>query len=66
MHDMARIVITTFGSTGDLNPFVALGLALRSNGHDVLFAVEANFEQQVSRQPFSHVHGSGCLLRACA
>jgi hypothetical protein len=38
MHDMARIVITTFGSTGDLNPFIALGLALRSNGHDVLFA----------------------------
>jgi rhamnosyltransferase subunit B len=48
MHDMARIVITTFGSTGDLNPFVALGLALRSSGHDVLFAVEANFQQQVS------------------
>jgi len=45
---MACIVITTFGSTGDLNPFVALGLALRSSGHDVLFAVEANFEQQVS------------------
>jgi hypothetical protein len=45
---MARIVITTFGSTGDLNPFIALGLALRSNGHDVLFAVEANFQQQVS------------------
>ena len=45
---MARIVITTFGSTGDLNPFVALGFALRSSGHDVLFAVEANFEQQVS------------------
>ena len=27
---MARIVVTTFGSTGDLNPFIALGLALRS------------------------------------
>ena len=48
MHDMARIVITTFGSTGDLNPFIALGLALRSSGHDVLFAVEANFQPQVS------------------
>jgi UDP:flavonoid glycosyltransferase YjiC (YdhE family) len=45
---MVRIVVTTFGSTGDLNPFIALGLALRSNGHDVLFAVEANFQQQVS------------------
>ncbi len=45
---MARIVVTTFGSIGDLNPFVALGLALRSNGHDVLFAVEANFQQPVN------------------
>jgi rhamnosyltransferase subunit B len=45
---MARIVITTFGSTGDLNPFIALGLALRSRGHDVLFAVEANLEPQLN------------------
>src|SRR5579863_2525565 len=52
MHDMAHIVITTFGSTGDLNPFVALGIALRSNGHDVIFAVEANFEQQVGSLGF--------------
>jgi UDP:flavonoid glycosyltransferase YjiC (YdhE family) len=52
MHDMARIGITTFGSTGDLNPFIALGLALRSNGHDVLFAVEANFEQRLSSLGF--------------
>ena len=45
---MARIVVTTFGSTGDLNPFIALGLALRSHGHDVLFAVEANFQAQLT------------------
>lgn len=42
---MARIVITTFGSSGDLNPFIALALALRSSGHEVHFAVEANFQQ---------------------
>lgn len=45
---MARIVVTTFGSTGDLNPFIALGFALRSRGHDVIFAVEANFQKQLS------------------
>jgi UDP:flavonoid glycosyltransferase YjiC (YdhE family) len=45
---MARIVVTTFGSTGDLNPFIELGFALRSRGHDVLFAVEANFQQQLN------------------
>src|SRR5260370_21627404 len=42
---MGRIVVTTFGSTGDLKPFIALGIALRSRGHEVLFAVEANFQQ---------------------
>jgi len=42
---MARIVITTFGSSGDLNPFIALALVLRSHGHEVHFAVEANFQQ---------------------
>ena len=46
--DIARIVVTTFGSTGDLNPFIALGLALRSRGHDVIFAVEANFQPQLT------------------
>src|SRR5215467_2662842 len=45
---MARMVMTTFGSTGDLNPFIAHGLALRSRGHDVLFAVEGNLEPQLS------------------
>jgi len=37
---MARIVLTTFGSMGDLNPFIALGIALRSHGHEVLFAAK--------------------------
>jgi UDP:flavonoid glycosyltransferase YjiC (YdhE family) len=45
---MACTIVTTFGSTGDLNPFVALALALRSNGHGVMFAVEANCQQQGS------------------
>ncbi len=40
MSCMARIVISTVGSAGDLNPFLALGLGLRERGHDVLFAVE--------------------------
>jgi len=37
---MARIVLTTYGSSGDLNPIVALGLGLRARGHTVLIAVE--------------------------
>jgi len=37
---MARIVLTTYGSSGDLNPIVALGLGLQARGHAVLLAVE--------------------------
>lgn len=44
---MARIVLTTFGSAGDLNPMLALGLGLRDRGHEVIFACEANFRPAV-------------------
>jgi rhamnosyltransferase subunit B len=49
---MARIVLTTFGSGGDLNPFIALGLGLRARGHDILFAVEDGFRRTVERAGF--------------
>ena len=34
-----RIVITSFGSLGDLNPYVGLGRALKARGHDVILAM---------------------------
>ena len=37
---MARIVITAFGSRGDVNPFVALGKRLKARGHRVTFVLE--------------------------
>ncbi len=37
---MTRIVLTTYGSSGDLNPIVALGVGLQARGHAVLIAVE--------------------------
>jgi rhamnosyltransferase subunit B len=49
---MARIVITTFGSSGDLNPFLALALGLRASGHDVVFAVEEGFRASVESAGF--------------
>jgi len=33
---MARIVLSSFGSLGDLHPFLALGIELRERGHDVV------------------------------
>src|SRR6185437_13164467 len=47
MIGMARIVISTVGSAGDLNPFLALGLGLRERGHDVLFAVEERMSHAI-------------------
>ncbi|HEV8192777.1 MAG TPA: glycosyltransferase [Ktedonobacterales bacterium] len=49
---MARIVISTVGSSGDLNPFLALGLGLRERGHDVLFAVEERMSLAIREAGF--------------
>ncbi|MFN7914796.1 MAG: glycosyltransferase [Vicinamibacterales bacterium] len=35
---MARVVLTCWGSHGDIDPFLGLGLALRARGHDVTVA----------------------------
>ncbi|MEO5868055.1 MAG: glycosyltransferase [Sphingomonas sp.] len=36
---MARIVLTTIGSLGDLHPFIAIALALKARGHQPVLAV---------------------------
>ena len=36
---MARILLHTLGSAGDLNPFLALAFELRERGHSIRFAV---------------------------
>jgi UDP:flavonoid glycosyltransferase YjiC (YdhE family) len=56
---MARIVITTIGSSGDLNPFIALGLGLRARGHEVIFAVEERMRPPLEDLGFQIAHLSG-------
>lgn len=56
---MPRIVITSYGSTGDLNPFLAIGVALRDRGHAVTFAVEERFAPAVAALRFPVHHLSG-------
>ena len=63
---MARIVLSTFGSTGDLNPFIALGLALRERKHEVIFAVQDLFAPVVRSQGFALRHLSGNVVAALA
>jgi rhamnosyltransferase subunit B len=42
-----RILLATIGSSGDVNPVVGLGRALRSRGHAVTIATNAFFEAEV-------------------
>jgi rhamnosyltransferase subunit B len=44
-----RIVITSWGSYGDLYPYIGLGQALRARGHDVVLAVPAFYRDLVER-----------------
>lgn len=50
---MARILLTTHGSSGDLNPFLALGYGLRARGHDVRFAVPDRLAVTVTAEGFA-------------
>ena len=42
-----RIVLTTFGSYGDLHPYVAVGLALKELGHNVVLATSDVYREKV-------------------
>jgi UDP:flavonoid glycosyltransferase YjiC (YdhE family) len=44
-----RIVLATVGSLGDLHPFIAVGLALRAHGADVVIATVAEYRAKVER-----------------
>lgn len=50
---MARIVITTLGSSGDLHPYIALALGLRARGHEIHFATEATHEARLAALGFT-------------
>lgn len=49
---MARIVISSVGSLGDLHPFIALARGLRARGHTVTFAVERGFMERLATEGF--------------
>lgn len=44
---MKKIVLHTFGSLGDLNPFLAMGLELQRRGHDVIIATSDIYKENV-------------------
>jgi UDP:flavonoid glycosyltransferase YjiC (YdhE family) len=48
-----RVVITTFGSLGDLNPYLGLALGLKARGHDPVIATAEFY------RPFVEAEGVG-------
>lgn len=42
-----RIVLTTYGSLGDLHPYLALALGLQARGHDPVVATSAVYRERV-------------------
>ncbi len=44
---MSRFLLTTFGSLGDLHPYIAVGLGLRDRGHQVAIATSEGYRAKV-------------------
>ncbi|HAN31602.1 MAG TPA: glycosyltransferase, partial [Myxococcales bacterium] len=44
-----RVLLTTIGSRGDMQPFVALGIELRDRGHEVEFLAPENFTEWLTK-----------------
>ncbi|MBI4060965.1 MAG: glycosyltransferase family 1 protein [Elusimicrobia bacterium] len=51
---MARIILATFGSHGDLNPFLAVGAGLKARGHSVAVAAAPSYKADVERIGLEH------------
>ena len=43
-----KILLSSFGSSGDYNPFLALGRALMQSGHEVVFLSNPYYEQLIT------------------
>ena len=52
---MAKIVVATFGSLGDLHPMIALGLELKQRGHQVTFATMDFYRDKIEMLGFEYV-----------
>ncbi|MGE5191212.1 MAG: glycosyltransferase [Deltaproteobacteria bacterium] len=44
---MARVLLTTFGSLGDLHPYIALALELKRRGHEAVIGTSAMYVEKL-------------------
>ena len=49
---MAKIVLSTFGSLGDLHPKIAIGIELKKRGHEVVFNVMEFYREKIESLGF--------------
>ncbi len=42
-----RVLLTTIGGSGDINPFIAIAIALQARGHEPVMLVNPYFERQI-------------------
>lgn len=49
---MARVLISTFGSSGDLNPYLAIAEVLQARGHDPILATLDAYGPRIARRGF--------------
>ncbi len=47
LHSQRRIVLTTFGSLGDLHPYIAVALGLKEHGHEAVIATYGSYRQKI-------------------
>ncbi len=50
-----RVILTSHGSTGDIYPLIALGLALRQAGHAVGFVALPAFREEIERADLAFI-----------
>jgi rhamnosyltransferase subunit B len=48
--EVARIILNTFGSFGDLHPYLAVAIALRNRGHDPIIATAEIYRAKVKAE----------------
>jgi hypothetical protein len=53
---MSRILITCFGSYGDLFPYIALGKALQARNHEIVIGTTEIFRHSVEAEGLHYCH----------
>lgn len=57
-----RVLLSTYGTRGDVQPFVALAKALKARGHEVALCTPTGFRDMVERHDVPHAHMDNGLL----